>query len=620
MDSAIAIQQILRECSKDDEAYQRLLELFQTQTAPQSKPNPSPPPVDLQRQRFFEKLYQIAIELLNQRSLEKLMQDILDASVDILDAPYGEINLVEGDELVVYAVTENQRFLRGDRANRDQARVAWRAFDTHKPAILDDYSTWAYRRPMYESVELHAIADFPILTGDTCLGTLGIGRTIPHYPFTAEEIQHGILLSQLAALAIHNVKQYEDAIHEIEERKQVEEALRRSESRMRFLFENNPAVLFSFRVLPEGGYVDMFTSDNLERAMGFTPEQFSDWKFWASRIHPEDRERVITSMNTVSPTGTRRQEYRILMPDGTYHWLQGDAQLVRQEPGQLPEYVGVLIDVTDQRLLEQKRLELDLERGKRHLLEQFITDASHDLRTPITALITSTYLLNQFLGRISFRLEHLREQTQITPSDLKGIEQAVHLIQDQSQDLEQSSGRLRDLIEGMILMSSYDRLEMLERTAVDPVSIIETVVNTYHQAAADKSIDLTLELGDIPPHPLNYEGFGQALHELLKNALQYTAQGGQIKVRAAVENSYLIVEVQDNGVGIAEKDLPHIFKRFYRADESRGVQSGGTGLGLSVAARIIELHGGQIEVTSVEGQGSTFRVSIPSPPNHRNVS
>jgi signal transduction histidine kinase len=97
---------------------------------------------------------------------------------------------------------------------------------------------------------------------------------------------------------------------------------------------------------------------------------------------------------------------------------------------------------------------------------------------------------------------------------------------------------------------------------------------------------------------------------LLGNALQYTQQGA-ITVRAWSEAEKLWIAVTDTGVGIAATDLPHVFERFWRSDRSRDRSSGGTGIGLSISRRLVELQGGEIQVESQIGQGSTFRFSLP---------
>ncbi|MBE7469107.1 MAG: MASE1 domain-containing protein [Anaerolineales bacterium] len=179
----------------------------------------------LRQNEFLVALHQITLDLLNRREMGDLLQALVDRAATLLDAPYGELMLKEGDELVVRAFTQNQPFLLGDRIGRDEALLSWQAHDTGQPAILDNYSAWAAHRAIYNGVHLRAVAEFPIMIGQACLGVLALGRDEPDYPFKPEQIQKGILLSQLAALILDRANLYDAALREITERKQAEEAL-----------------------------------------------------------------------------------------------------------------------------------------------------------------------------------------------------------------------------------------------------------------------------------------------------------------------------------------------------------------------------------------------------------
>lgn len=174
---------------------------------------------------YLEVMHEITLDLLNRRNMEDLLQVIVERAAVILDAPYGELMLTEGEELVVRAFTRNQPYLMGDRVKRGEALVSWRAYDTGKPVLIDDYFAWSGRRVMYEQEQLHAVADFPVMVGQTCLGVLAVGRVVPQYPFGAEEVHRGVQFSQLVALVLENARVYAEAQQEIEERKIIEEQL-----------------------------------------------------------------------------------------------------------------------------------------------------------------------------------------------------------------------------------------------------------------------------------------------------------------------------------------------------------------------------------------------------------
>ncbi|NTW01359.1 MAG: hypothetical protein HGA19_08600, partial [Oscillochloris sp.] len=125
-----------------------------------------------EQREYLRVLYEITLDLLNHRRLDDLLQTIVKRATAILDAPYGELMIREGDELVVRAYTENQPFLKGDRVGRHEALLSWQACDTCQPAVLDDYTDWAKGRSIYASLSIHAVAEFPIMVGEMCQGVL----------------------------------------------------------------------------------------------------------------------------------------------------------------------------------------------------------------------------------------------------------------------------------------------------------------------------------------------------------------------------------------------------------------------------------------------------------------
>lgn len=149
-----------------------------------------------------------------------------------------------------------------------------------------------------------------------------------------------------------------------------------------------------------------------------------------------------------------------------------------------------------------------------------------------------------------------------------------------------------------------------------PVSLAYLVMATAERLRPqfeDKGVALETDLSsDLPRIQADEDRLGQVLLNLVGNALQYTPSGGRVLVRARVEGNRVQVAVIDAGIGIAAEHLPHLFDRFYRPDASRSRAGGGTGIGLTIARRLIEAHGGEIVAMSEGlGKGSTFMVSLP---------
>lgn len=188
---------------------------------------------------YLNVLYQIILDLLNRHSKEELLKKIVEYAATFLDAPYGEIMLLEGDVLVVRAFTENQPYLLGDSVKRGEALVTWRAFDSKQPVLIDDYFKWSGKRVLYDEAQLRAVADFPIVLGDNCIGVLAMARVEPDYPFSEDDTQRGMQFAQLIAVVIDNVELYHKALQEIEEHKQSQTII---ESQNEILLQTNIAL------------------------------------------------------------------------------------------------------------------------------------------------------------------------------------------------------------------------------------------------------------------------------------------------------------------------------------------------------------------------------------------
>ncbi len=152
--------------------------------------------------QFLAALNRITLDLLNQEKLDDLLQAIVRAATELLDAPFGQIFLADGDALVVTAHTSNLNARVGERLTRDVARLAWQAFDTRQPTSVDDYETWEHRRRVHDRSHVHAAIDLPIYSGERDIGVLALGRTQPNYPFDAAQIQYGALFAQLVAVIL----------------------------------------------------------------------------------------------------------------------------------------------------------------------------------------------------------------------------------------------------------------------------------------------------------------------------------------------------------------------------------------------------------------------------------
>lgn len=219
---------------------------------------------------------------------------------------------------------------------------------------------------------------------------------------------------------------------------------------------------------------------------------------------------------------------------------------------------------------------------------RFIADASHELRTPLTAMRTSLEV-------------NLRDKKLSLP--IKSLLQ-IYL---------KEVGSLQRLSDSLLELARIQKPNLdLKFNDVYTQEVIEEVCKKIQPLALEKNVVIKKKIENVAVYG-NRKGLVDLLTAILDNAIKYSKKKGEILIAVFKENGRVKVKVKDNGIGIARDDLPHIFDRFYRADQSRTRGSeGGFGLGLSIAKEIAELHGGHIDVVSAVNKGSTFTVSLPA--------
>jgi PAS domain S-box-containing protein len=249
----------------------------------------------------------------------------------------------------------------------------------------------------------------------------------------------------------------------------------------------------------------------------------------------------------------------------------------------------VALAVEHARLYEvEQQARLQAEEANR-VKDEFLTLVSHELRSPLNAILGYAALLRR--GRL----------------DIQEIKHAADVIERSG---KAQSQLIDDLLDTGRIISGKLRLEL---GPVDLVSVIEQAVQTIRPAADAKGIsvetDLPSEIGQITGDPSRLQ---QVVWNLLSNAVKFTPQGGRVEARLERADPYIRITVSDTGKGISPDFLPYVFDRFRQSDASSARRYGGLGLGLSLVKYLVELHGGTIDATSVgEGRGATFNVTLP---------
>ncbi len=321
------------------------------------------------------------------------------------------------------------------------------------------------------------------------------------------------------------------------------------------------------------GQPNRFINQALKRMIGDPNAEWSvDFIKPATMTPDEYAQHIYRLLVHAQEHGVWRGEKQFHRLDGSEMDVMVTVTPVTNSDGQPIGVVTVIQDISREKALQDQK-------------SLFVATASHELRTPITNLITRLYLLRR----------------------------SPHQLADHLAILDQTAERLRLLVENLLDYSRYERGAVpLHKEPVDVYSLIDQVVLMQQAEAEKKSIRLEVEAGSGVTVPLDPGRMMQVLTNLVANAINYTEPGGWVRLRVEPpeQNDPRMVRfvVEDNGVGIPAEALPHLFQPFYRITN----HSRGTGLGLSIAYEIVRLHGGRIHVESQLGEGSRFIVELPA--------
>ena len=278
---------------------------------------------------------------------------------------------------------------------------------------------------------------------------------------------------------------------------------------------------------------------------------------------------------------TQQERLIHLEEDGEDSIIQCEFSVIQRESGFISGLVCVLTDVTEQQKIERER-------------RNFVSNVSHELRTPLTSIKSYTEAL----------VDGAWENKEIAPGFLNVI--------------ETETDRMMRMITDLLNLSRMDQNRFgLEKEFINMNELVVHIVNRFEMVLQsepyrDKNYRI---LTDITQRDLwvelDQDKITQVLDNIINNAIKYSPDGGRIIIRLMETHTDIIVSVSDEGLGIARKDIPHLFDRFYRVDKARSRAMGGSGLGLAIAQEVVQLHGGKIWVNSIENKGSTFFVSLP---------
>ncbi len=366
---------------------------------------------------------------------------------------------------------------------------------------------------------------------------------------------------------------------DITDRKRAEEALQRSEQRFRFLAEMMPSMAWTADAQGRITYANK----RWVEYCGISAEQnVHDWPEMVQ--HPDDRAHCLLEWTMALHDGREFEvEVRNRRHDGTYRWFITRAVPMKDAQGGVLSWFGVTTDIHDLKEAQRQLHEADKRK------DAFLATLSHELRNPLAPLSMAGQMLaaNPALDARAAEMVSIMQRQ---------IDHMVRLIDDLMEISRISRGKIE-----------------LRRTNIDLHSVLDNSVELArpHIEAALHRLEVSL-----PDKPIQLYAdpvrLAQIVANLLNNAAKYTPEGGCISLSAQRAGGEVVIRVRDNGAGISDDALPHIFELFAQGDRGPTTTGGGLGIGLSLARGLAELHGGTITAHSDGiGFGSEFTVRIP---------
>ncbi|HVA56460.1 MAG TPA: GAF domain-containing protein [Gemmatimonadaceae bacterium] len=496
--------------------------------------------------------------------LPRVLQAVLARAVTLLDVTGGEVAIFdpETQELEVVASEHIGKDSIGTRLKLGEGAMGTVA-ETHQPLIIPSYREWAGHSAKYADILVHSVMAAPLLIGRRLVGAIATTHADPARIFTDEDLRLLNLFAPQAAIAIENARLYTVA--------------QRQRQYFETLVHNNPVAIVTL----DANHAIVACNPTFEKLFGY-PETEAVGRQLDDLISTSDTHSEAVGYTREALDRPVRGIGRRRRSDGTLVDVEilGVPVIV---DGERVGLMGLYHDITQ--LLSARREAEQANAAK----SQFLASMSHELRTPLNAIIGYSEMLQE-------EMEELGQPQAVT--DLDKI---------------RASGRhLLALINDILDLSKIEAGKMdvhLEQFPVD--AVVDEVLVTAQPLVARKGNRLEVRRrGEAGAMRSDRTKVRQILLNLLSNASKFT-EAGTITFALDTEDGRVSVSIIDTGIGMTADQMNRLFEAFAQADTSIASRYGGTGLGLAISRRFARLLGGEIHVTSVPGQGSTFTVDFP---------
>jgi PAS domain S-box-containing protein len=385
---------------------------------------------------------------------------------------------------------------------------------------------------------------------------------------------------------------------DITERKEAEAALGEAEERFRLLVEQVPVVIYTQVIDPDDPTITntIYISPRTEAMLGYTVEEtIETGGLWRDLLHPDDRDRVLEADAAGNASGENFQmEYRMIRRDGRVVWIHDEASVVNDAEGVPRFWQGFMLDITERKEAEERleqALEVEREATRRlrsldEMKNTFLQAVSHDLRTPLAAILGLAVTLER--GEVVLPPEEARDLARRIARNARRLDRLV-----------------MDLLD----------LDRLARGIVEPKRYPTDVGELVRRIVEDSDLvdrgRVTLDAPRVIAQ-VDASKVERIVENLLANTVRHTPEGTSVWVRVAPTEDGVRIAVEDDGPGVSEDQREAIFEPFRQGPDAPE-HSPGVGVGLTLVRRFAELHGGRAWVQSREGEGggASFRVDLP---------
>jgi len=529
------------------------------------------------------------LDVTGSRDLPMLLETIVERAARLLGAPAGGMYLCDSEKQEARCVVSyNTPHDYTGTVLKYGEGAAGIVAQTGKPLVIDDYRTWQGRATVFEEKQpFSALLTVPMIWQDRVTGVIHVLDDTASRRFTQADQELLTLFANHAAIAVENTRLLEQEKHHAEELARYSTSLEQlvlertrklgeSERRFRELAELLPQIVFemdekgSLTFLNHAAFASTgYSEDDLRRGLNafqmFVPEE-----------HDRARQSIRALLSGEKLSG---HEYTILRKGGsTFPAVVYAARVMREN--RAAGLRGIVIDIT-----ERKRMETELVKSERlATIGETAAMVGHDLRNPLTGMMGAAHYLRT------------KEGTRLSG---KGKEM-IELIEE---DIQRSDKIINDLLE-------YSKELHLELSQTNVKSITQ---DALAEVKIPKGIRVVNSTKNQPQMKLDVDKMRRVFLNLIRNAVDAMPNGGTLKIASNESNGNLQITFRDTGEGMTTENLVKVWSPLFTT------KAKGIGLGLPIAKRLVEAHGGSINVESKARRGSTFTVTLPIKPNREEV-